>query len=333
MRTSWILTAALVAALAPSSALASSAVCVANGNVSGDDRKAVIAAAHALADPILAGDGLAAFRTLSNEARSLTSEAELTALAGMLAVGRDKPVAVSGVYMLDAGDARPDDFVDCRDTAPADDWVAVRVFANGHRQAQVVLSIVTPNNDLALRVLLGWRDGAWRRDAVSFGVTTAAGRTGLELFALGKKQLEAGHELNAHLLLSTASQMIDRGAGMDLQASPALRDAMKSYEAPSGFDGAAYRWTLNGREHRVRSITLIALGGKIGIVMDHEISPWPGDDGADLADRQLTDAFMAAHPEWAESFAFVAAKALSPEALTPVGGPSFTTVYEVGKGY
>ncbi len=334
MRNFLILGTALAALSALPVVAAAEAVCVANGNIPPAERERMIVAAQAVTNPVLAGDGPAAFKSLSLEARSKASEEELIFLARLLRdVRGDVSASISGAYLLDVGAARPDDFVDCSDTAPPEARVAVRVFDNGPRQAQVVVSVAMPNNDLALRVLLGWRDGEWRRDAVSFGMTTAAGKTGLELFELGRKQLDAGHRFNAHLLLVAGSKLIDQGAGMDLQAAPALRESMATYEAPAGFDGAAYTWSYGGQNFSVRSITMMALGGKLGIVMDHELSPWPGEAGAETSSRRLTDALMAAYPEWSDGFDFIAAKALSPAALTPAGGPSFTTVFEAGKGY
>ncbi len=162
-------------------------------------------------------------------------------------------------------------------------------------------------------------------------MVSIAGRTAQALFDTARTERDAGHVFNAALLSSlTAAALAARGPYLELDFFvQTARENWKTFVVPPELSGAPpFSWTMNGKTAAVSGVSLLGVGGEIGLVFELPQPDWPGDADVDRHNREFLDDFRAAHPEYASAFQFLLARAHKPD-----NSGGVATAYENGKGY
>jgi len=68
-------------------------------------------------------------------------------------------------------------------------------------------------------------------------------------------------------------------------------------------------WNFDKSTFKVLNVGPTGIGGKIYLVVDHEIAPWAEDKEADRENRNLMAEFAKAYPEYKEAFAGLVVRA------------------------
>jgi hypothetical protein len=141
-------------------------------------------------------------------------------------------------------------------------------------------------------------------------VSTLADKDSLQLWALARTQQARQHSFNAALLYAAAAQTADRGPNFQLGIALSISDEMSKLTAPPEIQGQPpFFWKNGETTYKVASVGPIAVGGKIYVVIVHEVSPWQSDEQVDGWNKDLLRYFKHRFPEYSDFFAGLVARA------------------------
>ncbi len=197
-------------------------------------------------------------------------------------------------------------------------------------EAHVLLTQLIGNAERTFDVWLVTEDGRWKVNGFTVHLSRIAGWDGKALWEQAKQQRAREHMFNAAELYGAASETLNGGW---YYQSPDWNDFQKdfgTFTQPPEFQGNWPRkWVLGGRTYPINGVTFMGIGkGQVLLLLVQPSQVWNGDADADRRNRQTLEAFIAAFPEWPETFEAVSVRSMKPDNSTGWG-----TVYERGKGY
>jgi hypothetical protein len=198
------------------------------------------------------------------------------------------------------------------------------------KEAHVLLTQAEGYAQRTFDVWVVLEHGQWRVNGFTVHLSQIAGWDGEALWARAKQQRARGHMFNAAELYGAAAETLNGGL---YYQSPLWNEFQKDYQTfnpPPEFKGKApYKWVLGGQTYPVNGVSFIGTGkGQVVLLIYQPSEVWKGDADADRRNRQTIQAFIAAHPEWTETF-----EAISVRSAKPDNNGGWGTVYEQGNGY
>jgi hypothetical protein len=132
----------------------------------------------------------------------------------------------------------------------------------------------------------------------------------MQLWEAARRQNQRGHKLNAALLYAAAGQTADRGPNFQMGITKSIAEDMSRLDGPTEVQGQPpFLWKVGTRTWRVLNVSSIAVGGKIYVVISHEVASWQAESQVDGRNRELLAYFKSRFPECPEAFAGLVARA------------------------
>jgi hypothetical protein len=111
-------------------------------------------------------------------------------------------------------------------------------------------------------------------------------------------------------LYAAAAQTADRGPNFQLGIVQSISDEMSKLTVPPEIKGQApFFWKNGETTYKVASVGPIAVGGKIYVIIVHEVSPWQSNEQVDGWNKELLSYFKRRFPEYSDFFAGLVARA------------------------
>jgi hypothetical protein len=103
-----------------------------------------------------------------------------------------------------------------------------------------------------------------------------------------------------------------------------------TFTAPELLHGPPpFTWTFGNETFRVNEVQYTGFGtGDVGLIIDYSPPAWSENAEAEAINRRLIEGFVAANPNWRETFDAIVARAAKPGSDQRWG-----TVYTASRGY
>jgi hypothetical protein len=275
----------------------------------------------------LPNDVYAAMLPTARAAISLDNLGMITRLINV--TGPYEDIKVAHTYLVEGqGAGRKSQPVLCGKSLNDPDRVSVAT-QPVPKQFYVEVTAHSLNNDWSMvAYLVPGLDGL-QVASFNFNASAISGRAARDLSRLARAQAAQGHALNAALLYRAAEEMAGRGPNLTPVWKTDIDNAVAAFQPPPELAGKPpFRWRFGDDVFTVDKAGLIGAAGGLDVIIDYSRARWPSDAAADAENRRLITALVKAHPELADSFADIVARARKPD-----GTGLFSTVYEFGKGF
>ncbi len=305
-------------------------LCKVDAEISDADRKPVEAAALAVAQAMLKGDGDAVFRGMTKAAQSSAKPTDLAQYASFAArSGPYQAVQVAHTYQIDVKGGRdPLPKMICGRSLTDPDAVALSMAAIP-RQFHVEIKAHTINNDWSMFLWLVPEQGELKVLALNLNASAISGRTAPDLHKLAVAQSARGHAVNAALLYRAAEGVAGRGPNAAPMWKRDLdRDASGLRLPPEFRTGSAGGWRFEGEAFGANDVGVLGVGGDLDIMIVRHPHPWTDTASIDVDNRAFVTGLLRSHPELADGFGAIVVRAMKPD-----GSGGFGTVYVFGKGF
>jgi hypothetical protein len=274
-------------------------------------KKIVDSVAMDFVQTVLGSNPSAAFDLMSKAGRAETTCEQLDG-AALAIVRQFEPtnVTLQHTYLIELKGKSPGRVVCATDLSKPDGWESLSA-DNVPEQAHVMLSADTRNNKLAFTVWLVPEKSEWKVQSFRLNVATLADKDSSQLWELARTQQARQHSFNAALLYAAAAQTADRGPNFQLGITQSISDDMKNFSAPDEIKGQPpFFWKNDATTYKVMSVGPIAVGGKIYVIIVHEVSEWQSDEQVDAWNKALMAYFKHRFPEYSDVFAGLVARAI-----------------------
>ena len=303
------------------------AACRHNDEIDQPLRDGATGVARAFFEKLLKGDA-AAYDNLTAELQKKVARAEFTkVMTTITATGPYSDLRLDHAFQPTP--ANGETKVACGELA---DLKAVSVSAApGLTQIHTLLSARSRNNDWALNAWMVEQDGVWRVRSFNAFLSSVAGMAAPGLLALADAQEKKGNTFNAHLLYVAAKTTAERGPDLTFGIRQEIEAAIAKHKAPPELTAQPpFEWTLGGTAFTLDQVSFVGIDKQFGLMLLHRDPAWDGEDTgkAERLNKRLIDAFVKAHPEYKETFAFLVARILAPGKDSGWG-----TVFDAAKGY
>ena len=220
-----------------------------------------------------------------------------------------KNVTLQHTYLIELKGKSPGRVVCATDLSKPNGWESLSA-ESVPEQAHVLLSADTRNNELAIVVWLVPEQSEWKVHSFRLNVSTLADKDSLQLWELARTQQGRQHSFNADLLYTAAAQTADRGPNFQLGITQKISEDLSNLTVPAEIKGQPpFFWKDGETVYKVMSVGPIAVGGKVYVIIVHEVSPWQSDGQVDGWNKELLKWFKLRFPEYSDVFAGLVARA------------------------
>ena len=287
--------------------------CAEDGHIDAATKKTIDSVAMNFVETVLGPSPSVAFDSLSKAGQAETSSEQLGSMAaGIIRQFGAKNVSIQHTYLIDLKGLNGKSLgrVLCAtDLSKPEGWASLAV-VNASEQAHILLSADAINNKLAFVVWLVPEDSKWKVQSFRLNVSTLAEKDSLQLLELARTQKARQHGLNAALLYAAAEQTADRGPNFQLGITQEISDETSKLTLPPEIRGQPpFLWKNGETTYKVANVGPIAVGGKIYVIIVHEVSPWQSNEQADHWNKELLSYFKRRFPEYSDVFAGLVARA------------------------
>jgi hypothetical protein len=284
--------------------------CAEDAHVDAGKKKTIDSVAMNFVQTVLGANPSAAFDLMSKTGQAETTREQFDgSAAGIIRQFDPKNVTVQHTYLVDLKGKSPGRVVCATDLSKPEGWESLAA-ADVPEQADVLLSADTRNNKLAFVVWLVPEQGEWKVQSFRLNVSTLADKDSLQLWELARAQQARQHNFNAALLYAAAAQTADRGPNFQLGVTQSISDEMSKLTVPAEIHGQPpFFWKSGETTYKVANVGPIAVGGKIYVIIVHEVSPWLNNEQVDGWNKELLSYFKGRFPEYSEVFAGLVARA------------------------
>jgi hypothetical protein len=283
--------------------------CGEDTHIDATKRNEIDAVAMSFVQAVLGSTPNTAFDRLSKEAQASTTPQQFDAVGQIVRKFEPKNVTLQHTYLIQLKGKSPGRVVCATDLAKPDGWESVEA-ESVPEQAHVLLSAEMVNNKLAIAMWLIPDDKGWKIQDFRVNVSTLADKDSMQLLQLAKAQQEAKHSFNAALLYAAAAQTVNRGPSFQLGISQSISEEMSKLTVPDEIKGQPpFLWKNGETTYKVMSIAPTAIGGKLYVVITHEVPPWQSNEQVDGWNKQLLAYFKHRFPEYTDIFAGIVARA------------------------
>jgi hypothetical protein len=272
-------------------------------------RNEIDAVAVSFVETVLGSNPSGAFDRLSKPAQAATTPQQFDAVGQVVRKFEPKNVALQHTYLIQLKGKSPGRVVCATDLTKPDGWESLEA-ESVPEQAHVLLSADMVNNKLAIAMWLVPEDKGWKVQDFRVNVSTLADKDSVQLLQLARAQKEAKHSFNAALLYAAAAQTANRGPSFQLGISQSISEEMARLTVPDEIKGQPpFLWKNGETTYTVMNLAPTAIGGKLYVVITHEVSPWQSNEQVDGWNKQLLTYFKHRFPEYTDTFAGLVARA------------------------
>jgi hypothetical protein len=258
---------------------------------------------------LIGDDPSLAYPMLSSAAKANVTAEQMSSHAAAIRISQPNDLALKHTYLLHLTGKSPGRLVCAEDFSKRGHWVSLGAI-DVPEQAHVELSARTKNNEVAFTLWLVPEEEHWKVQSYWMNIATLADKDSTALWELGRVQHANGHEFNAALLFSAASQIANRGPHFQLGITQPIAEDLSDVKTPTEIAGAPpFTWTEKQTTFKILNVGPIAVGGKIYIIIAHEVSPWKDENEVAGWNKQLLVHFKNRFPEYSEVFAGLVARA------------------------
>lgn len=283
--------------------------CSQDAQLDATSRKAVDDIAIKFVNTFLGPVPSGAFEFLSKDAKAATTTEQFEGISTAIRKFEPTRVAVQHTYLLKLKGKSPGRVVCSSDLSKSDNWVSLEA-QSVPEQAYAVLSADTINNKLAITLWLLPERNTWKIQDFRLSVATLGNEDSKQLLELARTQQALKHSLNAALLYAAAAQTANRGPNFQLGIAQSIANEISAVAVPDEIKGQPpFLWRDGETTYKVTSVSPMAIGGKIYIVITHEVSPWKDNEQVDGWNRNLLTHFKRRFPEYSDSFAGLVVRA------------------------
>lgn len=273
-------------------------------------RNAIDSVAMEFFQTVLGPNPSTAFDYLSKDGQSNTTQHQLNAVSTSIGQFGAKNVTLQHTYLIELIGNSPGRVVCATDFSKPDGWESVAA-KSVLQQAHVLMSADTRNNQLALTAWLIPERNQWKVEGFWVNVSALAGQDSMRLLEQARAQQTREHNFNAALLYAAAGQIANRGPNFQLGIAQSISNDSSKLAVPLDIKGPPpFSWKDEHTIYKVINVGPIAVGGKIYVVIVHEVSPWQSDAQVDGWNRELLGYFKHRFPEYSDSFAGLVARAI-----------------------
>jgi hypothetical protein len=285
--------------------------CSQDGNISAPQRKAIESTATEFLQKLL-GPGPEYARKMMSKAggENVTGE-QLKSLADMISQQmKPQNISLQHTYFIKLMGKSPGRAVCARDLTKPDGWESLQT-ADVSEQAHVLISGDTINNHLAFTVWLVREQNSWAIQSFSVNVATLADKDAMKLWQFAQEQHKLGHNFNASLYYAAATQVADRGPYFQMGIVQTISEDASTLTLPTEIKGPPpFLWKSTEKTYKVLQVGPMAIGGKIYLLLHHEVSPWQSNEQVDAWNRDFIRYIKQRFPEYSDAFAGIVIRAL-----------------------
>ena len=294
--------------------------CAEDAKIAAPKRQSIDGAAGKFIQTLFGSSPAAAFDAMSTEGRRVTSRDEVAALANAVIqlfftdpqharVGDPAIARIQNTYLLTPRGKSPGRLI-CSSNLSKPEYTASMVAADLPEQAYVIASTRGINNDITLTLWLVPEQNQWRVQGVWSNASTMVDKDSVQLRELARNEASRGHAFNAALLLTAAGQLAARGPDFESGILQAISTDLSELVVPADVKGQPpFLWKDANRTWKVINVGPIAIGGKIYVMIVHEVERWQTDSQVDGWNRELLADFKKRFPEYSAVFAGLVARA------------------------
>ena len=156
---------------------------------------------------------------------------------------------------------------------------------------------------MAITLFLIPEQTGWKVQGFWLNVSTLGNKDSFQLLEAARKQEQQGHNFNATVLLAAAGQLSGRGLNFQLALTDTIAQEFARLGRPAELSGEApFLWRNGDVTWKVLNVGAIAIGGKIYLMISHEVGPIQTEDQVDGWNKQLLTYFKGRNPEYADIF-------------------------------
>lgn len=283
--------------------------CAADTAIESKERAAIEDVGLRFLKSLLSADPSSAYEMLTKEARRQTTPEAFSSFSqGLWHSLEPKNIRVGHSYSIRVLSGPPSNVATCGESNEPDKFVTMHI--DGHPQQAYVLGLADGvNNQAAFPVWMVREGGSWKVQGAVFLITTQADKSTTEIWNMARQENARGHALNAALLYATARQM----AGNDLFQFGILQPIsaeMAALNPPQEIGGQPpFIWKVGSQSFQIRQLGPMAIGGKLFLILERIVDPWPGDEQVDRTSKELIAFTKKRFPEYKEVFAGVIVRA------------------------
>jgi len=293
------------------SSQASTTSCKVDDEVPTNDREIVGQVTLKFVEDALGPDPSAAYQTFTADAKgNLPLDRFVSEFQnGIKPSGPFKGLRVAHTYIVKVTGGSQQQRVICGTLSNPENSVTVSA-KPGPAEAHLIIEGRTVNNAIVYVIWLIPEEGKWRVQYIHSAISGMVGQSALDLQKIADTENGKQHTFNAFILYAAALQLADRGPFLEIGIRSELEKRMGEVQRPHILQGQApFIWSFDKSAFKVLNVGPIGVGGKIYLLVDHEIEPWAEDKEADGKNRDLITAFATAYPEYKEAFAGLVVRA------------------------
>jgi hypothetical protein len=224
-------------------------------------------------------------------------------------MGPFKNLRATHTYIATVTGGSEEQRVICGNISSPETWVAVNA-KPGPAEAHVIVEGQTVNNAVVFVVWLIPEQGSWRVQYIDYAIAEMVGKSAADLLKMAEMENQNQHDFNAFILYTAALQLADRGPFFQLGIRPKIEKEIGEVKKPNNLQGQPpFVWDFGKSTFKVLNVAPIGVGGKLYLLIDHEVEPWAEDKEADRQNRDLITAFARTYPEYKDVFAGLVVRA------------------------
>ncbi len=294
--------------------------CAEDSEIEATKRQAVDNSATKFLQTLFSANPTAAFDALSTEGRKSAKREDFPGLANAIirkfftdehnaVLSRLKDTRVQKTYLLNLKGKSPGNIVCGRSLSSPDGWASLAA-SDIPEQAYVLITAPATNNEITFTLWLVPEQSQSKIQSIWTNVSTLADKGALQVWQLARAQSAQGHQFNAALLLSAAADLALRGPNFQAGITQSISKDMSTLTLPAEISGPPpFTWKSPDHTWKVLNAGPLAIGGKIYVLLIHEVQPWQTDAQVDGWNKQLLVYFKKRFPEYSGAFAGLVARA------------------------
>jgi hypothetical protein len=284
--------------------------CAEDSHVDAAKKKAIDAVATNFVGALLSATPGDAFEAFSKEGqKNVTREQLIGQGAALIKQFQPKNLTVEHTYLVRLVGNSPGRIVCAADLSKPEGWEALSA-ANVPEQAHVAMSADAVNNQLAFTVWLIPEGNTWKVQSFWMNVSSLADKNSIQLWQMAREQKARSHNFNATLLYAAAGQIANRGPDFQLGIAQSISEEIPKLVIPAEIQGPPpFTWKNGATTLKILNVGPAAVGGKIYIIILHEVGPWQTDSQVERWNKELLNYFKGHFPEYSEVFAGLVARA------------------------
>ena len=284
--------------------------CAEDTHIDAARKKAINSVAIKFIETLLGTTPSAAFGSLSKEGQvNVTGQQLSNQAAAIVQQFEPKNLTIQHTYLIELKGDSPGRVVCATDLSKPDGWESLGAISVPE-QAHVLMSADTRNNKLTFAVWLVPEQSGWKVQSFWMNVSSLAEKDSMQLWELARTQQTRGHYFNAALLYAAAAQTANRGPNFQMGIAQSISEMSKLTVPPEIQGQAPFLWKSGETTYKVLNVGPIAVGGKIYVILAHEVSPWQSDEQVDRWNKKLLEYVKRRFPEYSDVFAGLVARAL-----------------------